>query len=466
MLHVKDQVDYRLIKANSDLEGKTPLEVFDAIIDALVKKDLLVILNNHTTKSQWCCSGNDNDGLWYNNAFTEDQWVNDWKMLAKRYKNNPYVVGADLRNELRRNNKLNLSPKWGGGGANDWKRAAKRAGDAILATNPDLLIIVEGLNYSAQLRDLYHDPLKLSVSNRLVYSFHSYSFFKSSGEIYDVSEQRWGADWGYILTENKPFTAPVWLSEFGTSRGDNAPISASKTWWNHLMCYLQTADIDFAYWALNGSKLASNAKSRLNNGESVYTGEPYGLLDYNWQPYDKDWRMTDIREYLMPDKQGPGIIPEPRKPCVAIFGGRNGSAYDHTDASQQKLTSVRLKSGDVIDAIEASYGANGQIQTLRQGGNAGKASAVLYLDDDEYITEMQVAIKNYKGSQTVVGLRFATNKRKDALKAGDYSLGADGAVAGLENYTYKSGDSKYIAGFKGRSGIYLDSIGPIYKSRK
>lgn len=29
------------------------------------------------------------------------QWLNDWQTMVKRYASNQYVVGADLRNELR-----------------------------------------------------------------------------------------------------------------------------------------------------------------------------------------------------------------------------------------------------------------------------------------------------------------------------------------------------------------------------
>jgi endoglucanase len=464
MLRIEESVDRRLISANPDLYGKKPLEIFDAIIAALAKQNILVILNNHTTKSQWCCGNNDNDGLWYNEAFTEDQWVKDWEMLTKRYKANPLVVGADLRNELRRNNKLNLSPRWGGGGKNDWKRAAKRAGNAILDINPNMLIIIEGLDYAAQLRSLYSDPLELKIDNRLVYSFHSYSFFKSNGDLYDVSEQRWGSDWGYILSQGQSYTAPVWVSEFGTSRGDNDPIKPSKTWWNHLMCYLQKSDIDFAYWALNGSKLAKDAKSSLKKGADIYVNEPYGLLDRSWNYYDQDWRLNDITHYLLPTRQGPGVNASEYEPCVAVFGGRNGSAFDHSDFVSQKLSRIRIEAGDVVDSIDITYGLQKDALTLRQGGDGGSSSSDLILEADEYITEMQVAIKYYKGSQTVAGLRFDTNKRKNVITIGDYSLGSDGVRAGFENYIYQSGPERFIAGFKGRSGNYLDSIGPIYRN--
>lgn len=31
----------------------------------------------------------------------EEQWIEDWAMLARRYRHCPYVVGFDLRNEAR-----------------------------------------------------------------------------------------------------------------------------------------------------------------------------------------------------------------------------------------------------------------------------------------------------------------------------------------------------------------------------
>ena len=62
-----------------------------------------------------------------------------WGVLAKRYAKMPQVIGADLKNEPHG------SATWGTGGPTDWKRAAQRAGNAVLAHNPHLLIIVEGI---------------------------------------------------------------------------------------------------------------------------------------------------------------------------------------------------------------------------------------------------------------------------------------------------------------------------------
>lgn len=55
----------QFIKANPDLKGKTAMEIFDYTIKVLTDSGIMVILNNHTSKSQWCCSNDDGDGLWW-----------------------------------------------------------------------------------------------------------------------------------------------------------------------------------------------------------------------------------------------------------------------------------------------------------------------------------------------------------------------------------------------------------------
>ena len=54
-----------LIRANPQFKGLTAMQIFDATIEYITKAGLMIYLNNHTSKSQWCCSNNDGDGLWW-----------------------------------------------------------------------------------------------------------------------------------------------------------------------------------------------------------------------------------------------------------------------------------------------------------------------------------------------------------------------------------------------------------------
>ena len=64
----------KYLTANPELMGKTGMEIFDITIQVLTEVGLMVILNNHTSTSQWCCSDEDGDGLWWSRQFPENMF--------------------------------------------------------------------------------------------------------------------------------------------------------------------------------------------------------------------------------------------------------------------------------------------------------------------------------------------------------------------------------------------------------
>ncbi len=184
MLHDQRPVPDAGLAANPQLRGKTPLEVYDAVVAALTADGFAVILNNHTNVSRWCC-GIDGNERW-NTSQSAAAWEADWLAMARRYRDNPRVVGADLYNEVRRN--ILDDPNWGLGDDRDWHAATQRAGDRILReANPDLLIVIEGINWFGlpidgfphgrptlePARTLSHTLVR---SNKLVYAAHFYGY--------------------------------------------------------------------------------------------------------------------------------------------------------------------------------------------------------------------------------------------------------------------------------------------------
>ena len=158
--------------------------MYDAVVRELTAAGLAVILNNHTNTTRWCC-GVDGNERW-NASQSTAAWENDWLFMARRYRDNKRVVGADLYNEVRRN--IWDDPNWGLGDDHDWFAASQRVGDRILTeANPDLLIIVEGINWTGIPVDgLPHErptlePVRrlshtLVDSGKLVYSAHFYDY--------------------------------------------------------------------------------------------------------------------------------------------------------------------------------------------------------------------------------------------------------------------------------------------------
>ena len=153
------------------------MEVFDATVKSLVNAGVMVILNNHISDAEWCCGKWDGNGLWHNWHYSADQWEEALTGLTATYKDEPMVIGNDLRNEIRTDLRHMWVPKWGNGDVKtDWKMAAEKAGNAILKEDPTQLIIIEGLEYANNMSPIKDDPIQLDVPNQLVYSFHYYDW--------------------------------------------------------------------------------------------------------------------------------------------------------------------------------------------------------------------------------------------------------------------------------------------------
>lgn len=240
---------------NAALRGATPLEAMDAIIAEAGRQGLLILLDNHSHADDAYM-----DGLWYGQGWSEDEWVATWKLLARRYAGQPNVIGADLKNEPHG------EASWGTGGPTDWRRAAERAGNAVLELAPRWLIVVEGVGggapvpgqqlethwWGGNLEGVRRHPVRLSKPGRLVYSPHEYGpgvfpqpwFGRPNTPA--LLEQRWRTGFGFIAEQR---IAPILVGEFG---GRNVDVtSAEGRWQRQFFDYISRTGASWTYWALN-----------------------------------------------------------------------------------------------------------------------------------------------------------------------------------------------------------------------
>lgn len=259
---------------NADLQGLNSLQILDKLVSYAGTLNLRVILDNHRSEAG---DGTESNGLWFTGAYPESAWINDWSNLARRYAGNPTVIGFDLHNEPH--NAASGGACWDCGGGNDWHLAAARAGNAVLAVNPNLLLFVEGTDaynndfywWGGNLEGVRNSPVTFNTPNRLVYSAHDYgpheyaqTWFNSNTS-YNSLYTVWTSHWGFI-TQNG--IAPVWLGEFGTTN-NSADIQSNTAgsqgqWFQSLVQYLASdSTLNWTYWALNGE-------------------DSYGLLDSNY----------------------------------------------------------------------------------------------------------------------------------------------------------------------------------------
>jgi len=308
---------------NPDLVGITTLALMDKLVDYCGLIGLRVILDRHRPDS----SGQSK--LWYTATVSEATWIANMKTLAARYRGNPTVVGFDLHNEPHADGTLPAATGacWGCGDVTlDWRLAAERGGNAVLQSNPDLLIIVEGVScpgggnphvwdaipdadcgwWGGNLTMAGQFPVRLSNPSKLVYSAHDYGMSVAS-------QQRWFLDpafpatlvpfwdqmWGYLVKQN---IAPVLVGEFGSTLVD----PKDPVWMNALLAYTKSLGISWTFWSLNPN-----------------SGDTKGLLLDDWTTIDHA-RYDVIQPFLVPLAVG-GAPPTAFLLSVTTAGTGSGS---------------------------------------------------------------------------------------------------------------------------------------------
>ena len=305
MLHTSAAPNGIDFNKNPDLQGLSALQIMDKIVDYAGQVGLKIILDHHRSNAG---AGTSDNGLWYDSQYTQAAWVNDWKMLAARYADDPAVIGADLHNEP-------YNGTWGGGGANDWALAAETAGNAIGTVNANWLIFVEGVGtykgesywWGGNLMGVRDRPIDLALDDKLVYSAHDYPN--------SVYKQPWfqGADfpanlpakfdqmWGYIYKEG---IAPVWIGEFGTKLVDpkDAP------WLEAITSYLGG---DFNNDGTSDLAAGQKGPSWTFWSWNPNSGDTGGILTDNWSGVNqtKMGYLTPIEYQFHEDAPGDGGTP-------------------------------------------------------------------------------------------------------------------------------------------------------------
>ncbi|PGH28091.1 hypothetical protein AJ80_00349 [Polytolypa hystricis UAMH7299] len=275
------------VSKNPWLSSATTQGTFGKVADALAAQNVLVILDNHVSRASWCCGNSDGNGWWaqasgYNadnsRYFDANNWLAGLRAMANFAKSHSNIVGMALRNELR---------AVGNQGQNnhaDWYNYVSQGANAIHDTNADLLIVIGGVNYSIDLTFLYDRPFdRTRFPDKVVWEFHSYAWSQSI-ENCNQFHQRLSNLAGYLLTQGKSFTGPLWLSEFGWAQ--NGTPNDEVKYRECLVEYMKDNDAEWAYWALQGDYYVRD--------RAINKDETYGLLNGDWS----GWRNSQFRNQL------------------------------------------------------------------------------------------------------------------------------------------------------------------------
>lgn len=260
---------------NSHLVGKNSQEIFDYMLGLCKTNGIKVMLDIHSAETD--ASGHIVN-VWYTTKVSEADYLAALSYMAKRYAADDTIIAYDLKNEPH--GKPNETPHaiWNNSTSpNNWKYIAEKAAHAVLKQNPNVLIMVEGIEiyprdinangdyhsidsgdyyfnwWGGNLRGVKDYPINLGeYQNKLVYSPHDYGpavyaqpWFKPGYTYNSLYIDCWRDNWLYIYEEK---TAPLLIGEWGGYMTE-----PNLTWMTHMKSLISKFKLHHTFWCYNAN---------------------------------------------------------------------------------------------------------------------------------------------------------------------------------------------------------------------
>ena len=261
---------------NDYLVDMDSLQIFEYVIGQCRANGLKLIIDIHSAETN--ASGH-TVNLWYTERISTEDYLFALSWMADRYKNDDTIIAYDLKNEPHG------KPYEGDGAAiwndsksdNNWKYIAELAANAVLSSNPNVLVMVEGTEiypmdikkngdyastneddyyfnwWGGNLRGVADYPVDLGkYQNKLVYSPHDYGptvyqqpWFEGDYNYDSLMEDCWHDNWLYIHEEK---IAPLLIGEWGGFMSE-----PNITWMIYMRQLISTYKLHHTFWCFNAN---------------------------------------------------------------------------------------------------------------------------------------------------------------------------------------------------------------------
>ena len=278
--------------------GGTPMYSFDIwnkVVGWCREKGIKIMMDVHCATTN---AAGHNYALWYDTKYSEKDWLDALAWFADYYKDDDTIIAIDLKNEPHGKTDDGIFAKWDGSSdQNNWRYGAEKGAKACLDQNPNLLIMVEGIEvypkfeegeswashsvdytrypwspyhgawWGANFRGARDYPVDLGEhQSQLVYSPHDYGplvweqdWFHLEGTkpnwtSYEFDEESllkeyWYDTWAYLVEEKK---SPLLMGEWGGFIDkENDPSGANTQWLTTLRDYMIKKRIHHTFWCFN-----------------------------------------------------------------------------------------------------------------------------------------------------------------------------------------------------------------------
>ena len=293
---------------NHYLVGMNSLEIFDYVVGQCRANGIKIMIDFH-------CALTDSMGhmkpLWTDGAITEDDYIRALEWMAERYKGDDTIIAYDLKNEPHGKQHETPRAKWDNSkDADNWKYIAEKAGKAVLEKNPNVLIMVEGIEiypkdikkngnftskneddyffnwWGGNLRGVGDNPVDLGkYQDKLVYSPHDYGptvyeqpWFKKDYTFDSLMKDCWYDNWFYIHDKK---IAPLLIGEWGGFMKE-----PNLKWMTYCRELIKENKLHHTFWCFNAN-----------------SGDTGGLVQGDFITWDEE-KYEFVKEVLWQDKNG------------------------------------------------------------------------------------------------------------------------------------------------------------------
>ena len=335
---------------------KNSMEIFDIIMGYCKELGIKVMIDIHSPHA-------DNSGhvynLWYGletetaGLITTKKWIDTLVWLTDKYKNDDTIIAMDLKNEPHgKRGCTGPVPDdmaiWDDSTReNNWKYAAETCAKAILDVNPNMLIMIEGIEqypktelgftyddpdvfgasgdaapyhpgwWGGNLRGVRDYPIDLGpLNSQIVYSPHEYGpsvyaqpWFDKDFTLKTLEDDYMYDTWAYIHHEG---IAPLFIGEWGGHMDGGK----NQKWMTILRDYIIEHRFHHTFWCINPN-----------------SGDTGGLVGNDWSTWDEA-KYGLLKKALWQDSNGKFIGLDHRVPL-----GKNGvSLGEHYGMDNPPIT--------------------------------------------------------------------------------------------------------------------------------
>jgi len=387
---------------NPELKGLNSLELFDFALNVCNEVGIKVMIDVHSPKSE---AMGHNYAVWYDDTYDTEAWISALEWLAERYKNDDTILAFDLKNEPHGKPYEKPMAKWDNStDINNWKYAAETCAKRVLKINPNLLIVIEGVevypkegyDYTAvdewgkescyyynwwggNLRGVRDYPIDLGeYQKQVVYSPHDYGpLVHKQPWFYDgftketVYNDCWKDNWAYIYEEG---IAPLLIGEWGGYM-DGGP---NEKWMVAIRDYIVENRIHHTFWCYNAN--SGDTGGLVTHDFITWEEDKYELLkpalwQHNGKFVSLDHKvplgsngisLSEVYGDVRPTPTNATIpMPTVSSPKVLIYGDlNNDDSFNSIDFGLLKFVLLGLKPRTEINEEAADVDGNGQVNAI------------------------------------------------------------------------------------------------------